>query len=172
MSYLGFGFSLIFYFMLWTLCSYWIHRIAHIPHKKNILFKVHQAHHMVQYGESYMPSWGSFFFWFGSWKASLDVWISLTLPVVIIAIIDPVPGITLLIFHYVYEVFFSSNVLDHNPKIKGMVTRIFAIGQYHLQHHRVQRWNYSFFITLWDHVFRTVKKSGKNTENRAVGGSL
>jgi len=148
--------KLIVYFLIWSLYSYIIHRIAHIPNKKNPLLKIHVVHHRVEYDDSILPSWPNFFFWFGSWRASLDVWITLTLPVVVIAIIDPIPGLILLAFHYFYEIFFASNVIDHNPNIKGKITKFFAIGQYHVKHHEVYRSNYGFFITLWDHLFGTV----------------
>ncbi|MGQ4665510.1 sterol desaturase family protein [Metabacillus halosaccharovorans] len=148
--------KLVIYFLIWSLYSYVIHRIAHIPSKKNPLLKIHLVHHRVKYDDSFLPEWPNFFFWFGSWRASLDVWITLTLPVVIIAIIDPVPGVILLVFHYFYEVFLAGNVVDHNPNIKGKITRYFAIGQYHVRHHEVYRANYGFFITLWDRLFGTV----------------
>lgn len=148
--------KLFLYFILWTLYSYTIHRIAHIPSKKNPLYKVHHVHHRVKYDPAKsLPELSNYFFWFGSWYASLDVWITFTLPLVILVIIDPVPGIVLLVIHYLYEVFLSGNVIDHNPNIKGKITRIFAVGEYHLHHHKVYRKNYAFFITLWDHVFGT-----------------
>ncbi|MDN4524093.1 sterol desaturase family protein [Fictibacillus fluitans] len=156
--------KLLIYFLIWSLYSYLIHRIAHIPSKKNPLLKIHLVHHRVEYDSSFLPSWPNFFFWFGSWRASIDVWVTLTLPLVVIAILDPVPGLILLGFHYFYEVFFASNVIDHNPHIKGRVTKLLAIGQYHVKHHEVYRSNYGFFITLWDHLFGTVYNDSANQQ--------
>ncbi|MCV9888129.1 sterol desaturase family protein [Metabacillus halosaccharovorans] len=156
--------KLVIYFLIWSLYSYVIHRIAHIPSKKNPLLKIHLVHHRVKYDDSFLPEWPNFFFWFGSWRASLDVWITLTFPVVIIAIIDPVPGVILLVFHYFYEVFLAGNVVDHNPNIKGRITRYFAIGQYHVRHHEVYRANYGFFITLWDRLFGTVHQKPSHSQ--------
>ncbi|WP_254659860.1 sterol desaturase family protein [Paenibacillus sp. KS1] len=150
--------KVIAYFFLWTLYSYSVHRLAHIPHKKNFLYKIHIVHHRVKYGDSNWPEFSNYFFWFGSFKASLDIWLTLTLPLIVLVFIDPVPGGILLGFHYVYEVFLAGKVVDHNPRIRGIITRWLSIGAYHLKHHDLYKCNYSFFITLWDHIFQTTDK--------------
>jgi sterol desaturase/sphingolipid hydroxylase (fatty acid hydroxylase superfamily) len=152
----------LFYFLLWMLIAYWIHRIAHIPHKYNFLFKIHLAHHKYEYGKPSWPRWHEYFLWYGDLRSSLDVWITLTFPAMVITLIDPRHGIILLIINYIYEVFLGGDVLDHNPKIRGRITKIFAWGQFHLTHHRNVRKNYSFYITLWDHIFRTAIIKDKN----------
>ncbi|MBD1372684.1 sterol desaturase family protein [Hazenella sp. IB182357] len=153
-----FTLKLILYYLLCTLYSYLIHRLAHIPNKKNILFRIHADHHKNKYDDSKpsFPDLSHYFFWFGSWYASLDVWITLTLPILVITLFDPIPGIVLLILHYVYEVFLAATVLDHNPRIKGVITKYLAIGEFHLKHHYFIKGNYGFYITLWDYVFGTV----------------
>lgn len=155
--------KLVIYFLIWTFYSYFIHRIAHIPSKKNPLYKIHFVHHRIQYDGSYWPSWYNFFFWFGSWPASIDVWITFTLPIVLLIFIDPIPGSILLVFHYFYEVFLAGNVLDHNPAIKGRIVRVFAIGQYHVNHHKLYVRNFSFYITFWDYLFGTKESELKST---------
>jgi len=143
------------YFLLWTLYSYTIHYLAHTKIRYNFLKYFHLKHHAYDYGESFFPPWHDYFFWFGHIKSSMDVYITFTLPLVLLAMFDPLYGVILLVFHYFYEVFLSRNVLDHNPRIKGWITKIIPIGSFHLMHHRHAKCNYSFFITLWDHVFRT-----------------
>ncbi|WP_233167380.1 sterol desaturase family protein [Paenibacillus roseus] len=150
--------KLVVYFLLWTLYSYTMHVLAHITHKKNFLHKIHMAHHKYDYGESKWPPLHDFFFWFGGWKETLDVWLTFTLPIVVLIFFDPVYGIILFVFHYIYEIFLSRNVLDHNPNIKGKFTSIIPVGVFHLKHHKLYKCNYSFFISLWDYLFRTNDK--------------
>ena len=147
------------YFLLWTLWSYTIHWFAHCRIKRFNFFKYfHLKHHAYKYGESLLPPWYEYFFWFGSFRGSMDVYLTFTLPLIALAFYDPQYGLTLLAFHYVYEVFLGSNVLDHNPKISGWITRIFPIGTFHLQHHRNVKCNYSFYTTFWDNLFGTVDR--------------
>ena len=163
--------ELIFYYFMWLLWAYWIHRLSHIKSKKNPLYKIHLEHHKIKYGHSIevklnFSNWRYLFLWFGNLKSSLDVWITLTFPVLALSIIEPKFGIPLLIYNYIYEVFFSEEILDHNPNISGYITNFFACGQYHLEHHRYPNSNYSLYITLWDYVFSTVyiKNNHNNIE--------
>lgn len=149
------------YFLLWSLWSYWIHRIAHSSMRRfNVLRYIHLQHHFHNYGSSLLPPWHDYFFWFGSWRSSMDVYLTFTLPLVILALYDPPYGLTLLAFHYVYEVFLSRNVLDHNPNIRGWITRIIPVGEFHMQHHRNVCCNYSFYTALWDYLFGSYDKGG------------
>jgi len=151
-------YSLILLFLLWTLCIYFMHRIAHIKHRLNFLHTIHLNHHRINYWkEGYRFRWYYLFFYFGSIYASLDVFFMLTVPALFVFLIYPKVGIYILLFHYFYEVFLSEGILDHNPKIKGKITKFFAWGDYHLTHHKNWKKNYSLIITLWDYVFRTIK---------------
>jgi sterol desaturase/sphingolipid hydroxylase (fatty acid hydroxylase superfamily) len=167
-----FPIKLVVYFLLWTLYSFIIHRLAHIRSKKNPLHVIHMPHHRYQYSDAKWPPLSDFFFWFGGWKESLDVWITFTLPLVVLLFFDPVYGVILLIFHYIYEVFLSRNILDHNPHITGKITRFIPIGSYHLEHHKYYKCNYSFYITLWDTLFRTsdryVKRPAKSKQRNVT----
>lgn len=147
--------KLVGYFLLWTLWSYTMHVIAHTNFKYNFIRYFHLKHHAYNYGDSNLPPWHDYFFWFGEWRSSMDVYITFTIPLIILTIFDPVYGGILLAFHYVYEVFLSRNVLDHNPNITGNITRFIPIGKFHLCHHRNVKCNFSFYITLWDYLFRT-----------------
>ena len=145
--------------LAWTFIAYWLHRVSHISNPKNPLWKIHCAHHRIPYLSeptgSKVPKIGQFFLWLGSWRTSLDVIIVLTLPALVFAITLPRYGIPLLIFHYLYEVFLSEYALDHNPRIKGALTRYFAWGDFHLYHHIAPKNNFGLMITLWDRVFNT-----------------
>jgi sterol desaturase/sphingolipid hydroxylase (fatty acid hydroxylase superfamily) len=146
-------------FLLWTGIIYGLHRASHWHHPRNPLWHLHRAHHRHPYLQaesgSAWPRWPQFFLWLGSWRASLDVFVVMTLPAIAIALLWPRYGVPLLVFHYVYEVFCSEYALDHNPKIRGVWTRWFAWGDYHLYHHMKPKRNYSLLITLWDRVFGT-----------------
>lgn len=147
----------IILFMFWTLLIYAIHRLAHLRHKYNPLYKLHLYHHKINYlsSENRRFKWYYIFFYFGGIYETLDVLCMLTIPAVIVYIVSPTIGLYVLILHYLYEVFLSEGTLDHNPRITGKVTNVFAWGKYHLTHHRYWRYNYSLIITLWDWVFQT-----------------
>jgi sterol desaturase/sphingolipid hydroxylase (fatty acid hydroxylase superfamily) len=100
-------------------------------------------------------------FYFGGVLETVDVLVTITIPAIIVYFIYPPVGIYILIFHYLYEVFFSEGVLDHNPAIKGRITAIFAWGDYHLSHHKNWNCNYGLLLTCWDHLFNTVKSPAK-----------
>ena len=162
--------GVFFAFLLWTFMIYWLHRWAHISHRLNPLWQIHRAHHAIIYlGKQptvLRPRWYQYFFWLGDWRASIDVIISMTLPAILIACIWPRYGIPLLVFHYFYEVFFSEYVLDHNPRIQGKITQIFAWGDFHLFHHMAPRKNFCLIITLWDRVFGTAEDPHPGTALR------
>lgn len=145
-------------FLVWTFIIYWIHRISHIKGRWNILWKIHRAHHAIPYLTMKVERWpkfGQFFFWLGDFKTSIDVVIVLTIPLVLLTLLFPYPGLCLLVFHYIYEVFLGEGILDHNTQLRGPVTRVFAWGSFHLHHHVKLERNYGLIITLWDRVFRT-----------------
>ncbi|MDB5117680.1 MAG: hypothetical protein JWQ79_3172 [Mucilaginibacter sp.] len=147
-------------FLLWTLLVYLMHRLAHFRHRFNFLYHIHRYHHRVNYlSEKKGFRWYHFFFYFGSFYESLDVWLMMTLPAIALFLWQPKYGIYILVFHYLYEVFLSESQLDHNERITGKVTRYFSWGTYHLGHHRNIRSNFSLMITLWDSVFRTTQQT-------------
>ena len=147
-------------FLLWTLLVYFLHRLAHFRHKRNPLYRIHICHHRVNYfkEENRKFRWCYLLFYFGGLNETLDVLLVLTLPALVVYFIYPPTGVYILCFHYFYEVFFSEGLLDHNPKVKGGITKFFSWGQYHLTHHRTWKYNYSLIITLWDYVFSTKKR--------------
>ncbi|MEJ0062639.1 MAG: sterol desaturase family protein [Alphaproteobacteria bacterium] len=145
-------------FFLSTFFSYWMHRLAHVHKPWNPLWINHKPHHQIKYDEHtpvMVYDWREFIFWFGTWKQTLDVWITDTIPTILAACIIGGAGWYILAFHYFYHVFLSGGLLEHNVKIKGPITRILACGQFHMQHHRKFDRNFGFVIGLWDYVFRT-----------------
>jgi sterol desaturase/sphingolipid hydroxylase (fatty acid hydroxylase superfamily) len=159
MEALRYCFELSLAFLIWTLVIYCMHRLAHISHRWNPLWQLHRAHHrnpyLSQLPESKWPKFGQWFLWLGNWRASLDVIVSMTLPLLIIAYFAPHVGLPLLVFHYFYELFFSEYGLDHNPNIQGKATRFFAWGEFHLYHHLTPKKNFGLLITLWDRLLGT-----------------
>ncbi len=150
--------KLLIVFLVWTFITYWLHRLAHVKNKFNILYRFHAAHHEVNYfkgGEKFSIAY--LLFYFGDIRVTADVLLTITLPLIVLTIFYPSQGLVLLAFHYLHEVFLSERLLDHNPKINGNITNYFAWGSYHLEHHRNLKHNYSAFITLWDKVFKTQK---------------
>lgn len=145
------------YFLLWTLYSYALHVFQHSRSRFNFLKYFHNRHHQYNYGSSMLPPWHDYFFWFGDWRSTIDVYITFTLPLVVLTVFEPLCGGILLGFHYLYEVFLSKNVLDHNERIDGPITRFVPIGKYHLAHHKYVKCNYSFYINVWDHLFGTTQ---------------
>jgi sterol desaturase/sphingolipid hydroxylase (fatty acid hydroxylase superfamily) len=144
----------------WLGMAYGIHRLAHYPKKWNCLYQWHKAHHSPAYFNKLNEfNWNRLIFCFGSVPETLDIWITLTLPLLLVTLFLPRQGLALLGFHYVYEILFSDQRLDHNPNIKGTITQMFAWGEYHLKHHADPRHNFGLVITLWDRVFATVGQS-------------
>jgi len=153
-------------FGLWTFAIYWLHRFSHIHHRYNPLWWIHRAHHAEPYlradSRPQWPKLGQYFFWLGGWRLSLDVVLVMTLPLLIIAWMQPQYGVPLLVFHYFYEVFLSESVLDHNPRITNRYTRWFAWGDFHLHHHVNLKRNFGLMCGFWDFLFATaeVPKAG------------
>jgi sterol desaturase/sphingolipid hydroxylase (fatty acid hydroxylase superfamily) len=146
-------------FVLWTLYSYSIHVVAHMNFKWNFLRPLHLKHHSYRYSGIRWPPLHDYFFWFGTWKGTLDVWITFTLPLLVLWFFEREVATVLLAFHYIYEVFLSRDILDHNPNIVGKITNVIPIGAYHYRHHSNYKCNYSFYICLWDHLFGTFEKN-------------
>jgi len=140
--------------LAWTALAYAIHRLAHHSGRWNRLHTLHRAHHAPGYLLRQRPlRWHHLLFWFDTSAETLDVWITLTLPALLIAALFPGQGPTLLCFHYLYEILLSDTRFDHNPGIDGPITRMLACGTYHLQHHSNPSLHFGLIFTLWDHIF-------------------
>lgn len=156
MPVLGWLLQLLLGLVAWLGLAYGIHRLAHWSRPWNRLHLWHRAHHAPSYLEEPRRfRWHHALLCFGSVPETLDIWVTLTLPLLLVALLLPQQGALLLLFHYVYEILFSDQRLDHNPRIRGPLTRVFAWGQYHLHHHADPRRNFGLILTVWDHVFAT-----------------
>lgn len=140
--------------LAWTGLAYAIHRLAHLRGRWNRLHRLHRAHHAPTYLlQPRALRWHHLLFWFDTSAETLDVWITLTLPALLIAALFPGQGAALLGLHYVYEILLSDGRFDHNPAINGSITRVLACGTYHLQHHSNPGSHFGLILTLWDHIF-------------------
>jgi sterol desaturase/sphingolipid hydroxylase (fatty acid hydroxylase superfamily) len=149
-------------FLVWTLWSYAVHVAAHSRLAAfRPLRRVHRAHHAVRYGPNRWPTWPTYLLWFGSWRATLDVLITFTAPLIGLSLVAPRIGVPLLVFHYIYEVFLAGSVLDHNPVITGPITQVVAIGAFHMRHHASPSCNFGFYVTAWDRLFRTARTTAE-----------
>ena len=152
---------LAFWFLTWTFCEYWMHRIMHINNPYNFLHYIHQYHHkipieIVTSHEYRWPKFSYIFFWFENLNETLEIIIGETIPALVIYFIDYECGLMILIFHYFYELIATDSLLEHNPNISYKpIIQCLAIGQFHLEHHRKRNKNFGFTITLWDHIFGT-----------------
>lgn len=160
-----FVFSLRFslWFLLWTFIEYWMHRVMHWSHPLNPLFDIHRSHHLtpmsVLTDKKYRwPKLMYFFFYFENVHETVEIIVGETIPAICIYFCDPECGFWLLVFHYIYEILATDSLLEHNAEITSKsIIKYAAVGQFHLEHHRIPSYNYGFTITLWDHVFGTYK---------------
>jgi sterol desaturase/sphingolipid hydroxylase (fatty acid hydroxylase superfamily) len=144
--------------LAWLGLAYAIHRLAHWALPGNQLYLWHRAHHTLYYmqtGRQRSFHYSNLLFFFGSIQESLDIWITLTLPLLLVTVVWPKQGLVLLIFHYLYEIFLSDSRLDHNPCIGGSITEFFAWGTYHIGHHSNPSTNFGLILTFWDRIFKT-----------------
>jgi sterol desaturase/sphingolipid hydroxylase (fatty acid hydroxylase superfamily) len=74
--------------------------------------------------------------------------------------------------HYVYEVLLSDARFDHNPDLQGPITRVFACGSYHLEHHRDPTRHFGLILTLWDHLLSTTTRHPSRQSSVSTPGNL
>ena len=155
--------KLLLVIALWTLIYYFLHRIAHVRHKRNWLHKLHLIHHRTDYrkgGSRFRP--GFLLFYFGDIRVTLDTLLMMTSPLVALTFVFPSQGMWVLLWHYINEVFLAERVLEHNPYLGGRLTQVFAWGTFHLKHHKNPRTNFGLLITLWDDIFNTAYHAKPN----------
>ena len=157
-------FHFLLVILLWTLFYYILHRVAHIRHKYNWLHKLHIIHHRTDYrkgGSRFKPQF--LLFYFGDVRVTLDTLCMMTLPLTAITFVFPQQGLWVLLWHYINEAFLAERILEHNPRLLGRVTRVFAWGTFHLKHHKNPKTNYGLLITLWDRLFGTASVETRNS---------
>lgn len=157
-------FRFLLVILLWTLLYYILHRVAHIRHKHNWLHKLHIIHHRTDYrngGSHFKPQF--LLFYFGDVRGTLDTLCMMTLPLIVITFVFPQQGLWVLLWHYINEVFLAERILEHNPRLFGRLTRVFAWGTFHLKHHKNPKTNFGLLITLWDNLFSTASVEIRNS---------
>jgi sterol desaturase/sphingolipid hydroxylase (fatty acid hydroxylase superfamily) len=140
--------AIIFYFLLWTLVLYVLHRIIHVT---PVLKNAHWDHHKYINLHETSWHWSNLFLFNDTWISTLDLWISEVVPTLIFAWLTGQWWIA--VFYYVWAAFFQES-LEHNKQINWYP---FTSGQWHLTHHRQMNKNYGLFIPLWDRLFSTEK---------------
>lgn len=138
------------YFLAWTFCLYWIHRIVHrTPYIK----KWHYDHHtfIVKNGS---PSWkwNNIFLYNDTWLSTLDLYVTEVIPTLVFSLITGQWWIS--IFYYVWAAFLQE-ALEHNNKVDFP---LITTGKWHLTHHYQPNKNYGLFFPIWDIIFKTEYK--------------
>jgi len=140
-----------FYFLLWTLILYVIHRIVH---KTPVLNKIHLDHHSyitkrIKEGNLTKWHWSNLFLFNDTWTSTLDLWITEVIPTLIFSLITGQWWIS--IFYYVWAAFIQESI-EHNPNINLYPL---TSGRWHLKHHQNPKRNYGLFHPFWDRLFNT-----------------
>lgn len=125
---------------------YWMHRFAHSP---GIYERVHRTHHLSTNPSAFAA------FAFHPLEALLEV--AIFIPLVLIV---PMSGAALLVVGAISLLF---NVYGHlgyevMPRIiaKGPIGYWLNKSTFHNQHHRVFKYNYGLYTTIWDRVHGTL----------------
>ena len=111
-------------------------RLMHYVHPWNPLWQMHRLHHAIPIDtlteslEYKGPKWYYFLWWFDNAHETLEIVLGETLPAVLIYMVDPECGMPLLVFHYLYEIWATDALLEHNARISNTaVISTFAVGQ-------------------------------------------
>jgi hypothetical protein len=89
--------------LLWLGLAYGIHRLAHWSVPWNALHRWHAHHHSPQYFRRPQRfRWHHLLLCFASPQETFDIWVTLTLPALLVCLIWPAQGALLLAFHYAY----------------------------------------------------------------------
>ena len=138
-------------FLLDTLYQYFIHRFAHWKHPYNVLYHIHRTHHQIPLNK--LKEFDTVTiedFYINSkniWNLFDDFIFHSNL--VLFYFYDPNITIILAIYSWLYERYAP----EHDDEINNS---IFAVGKFHMQHHKKTNKNYSVVLTVWDYVFGTV----------------
>jgi hypothetical protein len=111
-------------------------RLMHYVHPWNPLWQMHRLHHAIPIDtlteslEYKGPKWYYFFWYFDNLHETAEIVLGETLPAVLIYMVDPECGVPLLAFHYLYEIWATDALLEHNASITNTaVISTFAVGQ-------------------------------------------
>lgn len=140
--------TIVFYFLLWELILYWMHRISHKWHPFK---KYHWAHHKAVNNLEIKWFWQMIFLYQEDWDSTVDLILTELLPTLVFCLITGQWWI--MIFWYLWTAFIQEHI-QHNPRISSLPL---MAGKPHLVHHGDARYNYSVFSPTWDIIFRTYK---------------
>jgi sterol desaturase/sphingolipid hydroxylase (fatty acid hydroxylase superfamily) len=136
----------IIYFLTWTFCLYWIHRVVHyIP----VIREIHLDHHAFVNTHETKWHWSNLFLYNDTWTSTLDLWITEVVPTIIFSCITG--QWWLCIFYYVWAAFLQEP-FEHN---KNVNIPLLTHGRWHLIHHKNVKKNFGLFFPLWDKLFGT-----------------
>jgi len=138
--------SMIFYFLLWTLILYIIHRLAHvIP----LLKKYHFDHHRVINLNEVKWNWNNLLLYNDTKYSTIDLWLTEVIPTFIFSAVTGQWWI--IIFYYWWAALIQERI-EHN---KFFDMPVLTSGKWHLMHHGTGNYNFGLFISLWDRIFKT-----------------
>lgn len=138
---------IIFYFLLWTLMLYWIHRIGHLV---PVIRTIHLHHHRFILTNTTSWHWSNLLLFNDDWTSTVDLWITEVIPTAIFSIVTGHYWIS--VFYYIWAAFIQESI-EHNDRVS---LPILTSGKWHLIHHHSLH-NYGLFYPLWDIVFGTYK---------------
>ena len=143
MSFLG-------YFLLWTFCLYWIHRIGHDISWVNYF---HSDHHVfINIHQPPTWHWSNLFLFNDTWHSTIDLWITEVVPTLVFSWVTGQWWIS--IFYYFWAALVQERI-EHNTKLS--LYPWLPSGQWHLLHHQNTSKNFGPFVIVWDKLFGTAK---------------
>lgn len=144
----------MWYFVIWTLILYWIHRSAHsVP----VFRKYHFNHHQIinkniREGNFNKWHWNNLFLFNDNWYSTVDLWVTEVIPTLIFSLVTDQWWIS--VFYYIWAAFIQETI-EHNPKVNVV---FLLSGRRHLIHHKQPNKNYGLFFPIWDKIFCTYKE--------------
>lgn len=139
---------IVFYFLLWTLILYWIHRMVHLM---PVMKFIHLHHHKFVLVNVTAWHWSNIFLFNDDWTSTVDLWITEVVPTLVFSAVTGQYWIA--IFYYLWAAFIQESI-EHNSKVN---LPILTSGLWHLIHHRSSH-NYGLFHPLWDIIFGTYQR--------------
>ena len=140
----------IFIFLLWTLCLYLVHRLAHVmPGVRHL----HWDHH--RYVNTHDTTWhcNNLFLFNDTWKSTVDLWITEVIPTLLFSYVTGAWWVS--VFYYLWAALVQETI-EHNKKFS--IYPLLTSGQWHLIHHKNSKLNFGLFLPVWDIVFKTHKE--------------
>lgn len=139
-----------FYFLIWTLLIYFIHKLVHqVPS----LSYFHREHHRFVRENEIVWHWSNIFLWNDNFKSTIDYWTTEVIPTLIFSMLTEQYWI--MFCFYVYAAFIQER-LEHNKNFS--LYPFYTSGKWHLLHHTNYPCNFGIITPLWDFIFRTGKR--------------